>query len=155
MVRAVVDHVATLAQALQVAKPIVPRIVIEMGRGQDYPRVADLGHFDKIGPACRSTVSAALDAMRRIKPSAIVQTADFHAVGPAATLADAASAIKANAPADVRPVARIKAAHLRLDRHYRPRPYPAINISVKCFSSYNTLSAFCLTVGFQPERDRI
>ncbi len=59
MVRPVVDHMATLTKALQVAKPVITRIVIEMRRGQHdtgvpYPRC-----LDHVGPTrCPSAVVA-------------------------------------------------------------------------------------------------
>jgi hypothetical protein len=42
MVRAIVDHVAALAQALQIAPPVVTRVVVEVRRSQDHAGVPDL-----------------------------------------------------------------------------------------------------------------
>ena len=108
------------AQARQVAQAIVPRIVIEMGGGQDDPGVADLGRFDEVGPA-RPAAAVAPGAARGIEPAPIGQTADCCTMRPAAVLADAGGALEAETPADVRPILRIEPAHLGLDRHCHPR----------------------------------
>ena len=69
MVRAIVDHVAALAQALQIAPPVVTRVVVEVRRSQDHAGVPDLRGFDEIGPARRPTAAIAPNALRGIKPA--------------------------------------------------------------------------------------
>jgi hypothetical protein len=64
MVRAIVDHVAALAQALQIAPPVVTRVVVEVRRSQDHAGVPDLRGFDEIGPARRPTAAIAPNALR-------------------------------------------------------------------------------------------
>jgi hypothetical protein len=50
VVRAIVDHMAALAQALQIAQPVVARVVIEVDGGQPHACVPNLCYFDEIGP---------------------------------------------------------------------------------------------------------
>ena len=53
MLLAIVDHVAALAQALQISWLVIALIVTEMGRGQDQPDVTDLRGFDEVRPTRR------------------------------------------------------------------------------------------------------
>jgi hypothetical protein len=64
MVQAVVDPMATLAEALQIAQPVVGPVMIEMGSGQNHP---DSAHPEDLR-AVRS-----LD--RRLRPSRQVRHA--------------------------------------------------------------------------------
>src|SRR6516162_4675441 len=121
MVRAVMDHVAALAQALEIAKPVVARVMIEMGCGQDDAGWPHLRRLLEVGPPRSAAASVAPGAARRIEPAAVRQTANRHTMGPPTSLADAVGALKPHATADLRPVPRIKPPHLRLDRHRCPR----------------------------------
>ena len=49
MVRPVVDNMAALAKALQVAEPVVAGIMVKMGGGEHDPRVAYPCSLDNIG----------------------------------------------------------------------------------------------------------
>ena len=51
MALAVVDHVAALAQALEVLQPVVARVVIEIGGGEDDMGMPDLRRFGEVGSA--------------------------------------------------------------------------------------------------------
>ncbi len=113
MVRAIVDHVVALAQALQIAQPIIARVMIKMGSGQNYASVADLRGFNEIGPTRRPPAAIAPGATGRIKPAPVGQTSDFDPMRPAAGLADAGSALEPHLLADLPPIRRIKPAHLR------------------------------------------
>ena len=106
MVRAIVDHVAALAQAL--APPVVTRVVVEVGCSQNDAGVPDLGGFDEIGPARRPPPVIAPGVLHGIEPAPVRQTANCYAVPPVASLTDTGGALEPHPPADLRPIARIK-----------------------------------------------
>ena len=64
VVRAIVDHVAALAQALEIALSVVARVVIEVCRGQNHTGVPGLRRFDEIRPARRAAAAIAPGAAR-------------------------------------------------------------------------------------------
>ena len=117
MVVPVVDHVAALAEAPQIAQPVVLRVVVEMRGGQDHPRRAHLDRLDERGPAGRPATAVAPGLTQRIEPSSIGEAADRGAVRPLAALALAAGALEADASADLRPMRRIEPAQFGSDRH--------------------------------------
>ena len=121
MVRTIVNHVAALAQALKVALPVVTRVMIEMRRSQHDAGVPDLGGFDEIGPARHPSAAITPGVLRGIEPAPVGQTANCHAMRPAASLANAGGALEPHPPADLRPIARIKSPHFRPDWHRYPR----------------------------------
>src|SRR6185312_15444857 len=82
MVIAVVDHVAALAEAAQIAQPVVLRVVVEMRGGQDYPRRAHLDRLDERRPAGGPAPAVDPGLTRRIEPSSIGEAADYGAVWP-------------------------------------------------------------------------
>jgi hypothetical protein len=51
MMVAVMDHMAALAEAPQIAQPVVLRVVVEMRDGQGHPRRAHLDRLDERGLA--------------------------------------------------------------------------------------------------------
>jgi len=59
MVRPVVDQVAALTKPLQIARPIVARIVIEVCGGEDHTRLPHPGCLLDIGPAREPTTTIA------------------------------------------------------------------------------------------------
>ena len=120
MVRAVVDHVTALAQAPEVAQPVVARVIIEVRRREHDAGVADLRRFDEIGPTRGPTSAVTPGVTGGIEPAAVGQTANGHAMRPTASLAHAGGALEPHPPADLRPIARIKLPHLRPDRHRYP-----------------------------------
>ena len=121
MVRAIVDHVAALAQALQIAPPVVTRVVVEVGCSKNNAGVPDLSGFDEIGPARWPSPAIAPGVLHGIEPAPVRQTANRHAVPPVASLTDTGGALEPHPPADLRPIARIKLPHFRSDRHRHPR----------------------------------
>ena len=42
-------EMAALAQGHQVALPVIPRVVVQMGRRQHRPRQANFGHVEQVG----------------------------------------------------------------------------------------------------------
>src|SRR5215472_8159001 len=121
MVRAIVDHVAALAQALDISQPVIARVMVEMRRRQDDASSPHPRSLLKIGPSRRPAAAVAPGVTRGIEPASVGQTVNRLAVGPSASLANTVGALETYAATDLRPVAGIKSPHLRLDRHrYRP-----------------------------------
>ena len=85
--RAVVDHVAALAQALEIAQPVVAGVMVEMRCRQDHAGLPDLQRFHEIGPSGRPAAAVAPGAASGVEPASVGQTANRHAMRPAAYLA--------------------------------------------------------------------
>ena len=117
VVRPVVDQVAALAKALQVTRPIVCRVVIEVRRGEDDARVANAGRLLDVRPAGCPAAASALGARGGVEPTAVGQAADGLAMWPSASLAATTATLEPHLPADLWPVDRVEPAQLRLDRH--------------------------------------
>src|SRR5262245_32571978 len=120
MVWAIVKHVAALAEALEVAQPVIARVMIEVCCCQYHAGWPDKCRFLEIGPPRRSTPPSTPRMAGGIEPTSIGQTATCHSMWPAAPLAKAVRALEAYAPADLRPVSGIEPPHLRLDWHSHP-----------------------------------
>ena len=122
MVWPVANHVAALAKALQIAPPIIARVVIQM-RCRQYD--AGLSHLrrvlDEIRPPRRPAVAIAPSMTGGIEPTPIRQTPNYHSMRPAASLTNPGGALETDSPADLRPVAGIDLPHLSLDRHSLPQ----------------------------------
>ena len=127
MVRAVVDQVAALTEALEIARPVVARIVIEVGGGQDDASPSYPCHLLDIGPGGGSAMVVTPSMTGGVEPASIRQTANICPMRPAAALANPAGTLEARMPAGLRPVDRIEPAQFRSDRHFRfPSPgFPA------------------------------
>src|SRR5882762_5526441 len=121
MVRAIVDQVAALAQALEIAPTVIARVMIEVRRGQDHASSPHLCRLLEIGPSGRPAAAVAPRVTGGVEPTAIRQTAYSHAMWPAASLAHASGALEPHAPADLWPIAGVEPPHFRLDRHRHPR----------------------------------
>src|SRR5271170_1636383 len=93
-------------------------IVIEMSGGQDHAGLPYLRYLHEIRPAGGPAATVAPGAMSGIEPTPVRQTANRHAMGPTAALADAGSPLKSHAAADLRPIGGIKPLHFTSDRHY-------------------------------------
>lgn len=132
MLLGVVQHVAPLAERLQVPRPVVRRIVVEM-RGREH---------DTGGPGARagrggrrlpthSAASAVAPGLRLgIPPCAVTQMADDLAVWPPAAFAPAARPLEADHGRELRPVDRIEPAMLRPDRDRSGFPCSAARVLV-------------------------
>ena len=95
------DHVAALAQALEIARPVIARVMIEVRRGQDHAGLPDLRRFHQIGPTGRSTAAIAPGPTGGVEPATVGQTANRHAMWAAASLAQAGGTLKPHVPADL------------------------------------------------------
>src|SRR5271154_138601 len=113
VVRAIVDHVAALAQALEIALPVVARVVVKVCGGQDHTGLPRLRRLHEVGPAGGPAAAIAPTMTGSIKPAPTGQAANCHAVGAATSLTNAASAREPHPPADLRPIAGIELPHLR------------------------------------------
>lgn len=117
VVRAVVDHVATLTKAAQIAQPVVGRIVIEVRGGEHDARRPHPHHLFQVGPAGDAATAIAPRLACWIEPPSVRQAAHRAAMRPAACLAYAAGALKADTSAEMGPMRGIQAAQLSSDRH--------------------------------------
>src|SRR4051794_39196254 len=113
---------ATLTEASQVFETVIARIVIKVGSGQHDAGLACTSCFFDIGPTGRAAAVIAPGLTGLVVPAAIRQTANDRAMRASAALADTAGALEAHMPAQLRPVDRIKPAHLSFDRHSAPAP---------------------------------
>ena len=112
MVRPIMDHMAALAQAPEIAQPVVARIVIEMRRGQDHPGVPDLHGFHEIGPSGGPAAAIAPGVLSGVEPPPVGQATDGDTMGPAASLAHAGSALEPHPATNLQPIVGIKPPHL-------------------------------------------
>jgi hypothetical protein len=117
VIAAVLDHVAALAKAPQIAEPVVRRVIVEMGGGEDHARRAYLDGLHERRLKGRPTTAVPPCPTQWVKPSSVREAANRAAVWPLAALAFALGAIEADAPADFRPMRRVKAAQLGSDWH--------------------------------------
>ena len=114
------DHVAALAETLQVALPVVARIMIEMRRRQDDAGLSERHRILDIRPSYWPAPTITPRVARGVEPTTIGQATDSLTMRPTASLADATSALEAHASADLRPVDRVEPAQLTLDRQSSP-----------------------------------
>jgi hypothetical protein len=73
MMRAIVDQVAALTEAAQVAQPVVGRIMIQVRGGEYYARRSQPRYLFEIGPAGCAATSVTPRLPRRIVPTPVRQ----------------------------------------------------------------------------------
>ena len=112
MMRAVVDQVAALTKAAQVAQPIVGRIMIQVRGGKHDMCCPHPNDLLQIRPTSDASPPVAPRLPHLIVPSPIRQAAHSGAMWPAAALAHAAGALETNPPAELAPMSRIQVAEL-------------------------------------------
>lgn len=130
MVRPVMLQVAPLANAPQVGQPVVGRVVIHMGRGQDDASGADLDGFHQVGPPNRSAALVAPCRCGAVEPASVRQAANAGKMRTAATLATAACPFEPHPAAQRRPVRRVLRSQSRLDWHDECVSFVGIAIAV-------------------------
>jgi hypothetical protein len=118
MLLAVVEHVAALAECLEIAGTIVGRVVVEVGRGQQHSRLPQPA---RAPVRCRqiaelSAPTIAPGALSLIPPAPVTQVADHLAMRAPALLASGVRPLEANDGRELAPVDRIEPAELRADR---------------------------------------
>jgi hypothetical protein len=108
--RAIVDEVAALAEALEVPHPIVLRIVVQMGCRENDPRLTQMNSFDEVRPTSRSTMVVTPRLGVAIEPTTVRKAPYYLAVWSAASFANTTRPLKAYTSADVGPVAWVEPA---------------------------------------------
>ena len=121
MLRAVVQHVAALAEGLQVRGSVVGWVVIEMRAGQDHARRPDspLPQPQRGEPREWSAVSITPPLLVAIPPAPIAQVADHASVRAAAPFAFALRSSEADHGRKLGPVDGVEPAIAGMDRHQR------------------------------------
>ena len=76
MKRAVLQHMAALAEAPQVGEPVVGRIVVQMRGGEHDAGQTDLRGIDQIRPARGTTTPVAPCSHCLVEPAAVGQAPD-------------------------------------------------------------------------------
>jgi hypothetical protein len=112
----VVNHMAALAERLQVSQPVIGRIMVEVRSRENYPGCPNC---DVVANSSNKAASASI-APRPfvfIPPSTIAQMQDLTAMRPAAPLAPAFSSVKPDYRRKLRPVDWVKPLVLGADRH--------------------------------------
>lgn len=125
------DHVATLAERGEVARPVVARIVVEMRAGEhdardEQPRRRlepgehELFALDRVGMPERADTpppAIAPDAAIVIPPPAVAEVPDRAPMRTGAMLAAAPGAAEPDEARQLAPVDRVQPAVLGRDRH--------------------------------------
>ena len=119
MARPVVKQMAALAEASQIARPVVAGIVIKVRRGEHNTGLANSCCLNHVWPSCHPPAIIAPGVPVRVEPPAVGQAPNSFAVRPAAFLAQATSPLEPHKSAEFWPVYRVKPAH-RSDRHHHP-----------------------------------
>jgi hypothetical protein len=117
MIWTIVDDVATLTEALEIAPPVIAGVVIEVRRCEYYAGLSYLRRLYKIGPPCTPTPRVPPSVAGGIEPTPIGQTANSPSMRATASLTNPSGALKAHAPADLRPIAWIYSPHFKFDWH--------------------------------------
>src|SRR3954470_1348642 len=119
MLRSVVKHVAPLAERLQVSRPVLGRIVVEVSAGQHHSRGLEWLAQPIWGKETPKGASLPVSphASFVIPPAAIAEVTDQAAVGSPAALTSSLGATKADDGRELGPVDRIKPAMLAADGH--------------------------------------
>lgn len=111
------QQVAALAEAAQVAQPVICGIVIQMRRGENNPRRALPCQLFEVRPATGAATAVAPGLLLRVEPSAVRQATDGRAVGTAAALTNSAGALEADPPTEVTPMGGIEGSELASNWH--------------------------------------
>ena len=117
MIWPVVDHVAALAQALEIAPAIAGWIVVYVRRGQDDLGGAEADSFDQIRPSARSPLPRAPGLHLGVVPAAIGEAAHDDAVRTAANLTPTLCSFETDDTADLGPVSGVEVAKVLTNRH--------------------------------------
>src|SRR3954454_6035907 len=98
MLRPVVQHAAPLAERLQVSRPVLGRIVVEVSAGQHHSRGLEWLGLPRFGEGTAKGASLPVPphASFIIPPAAIAEVTDQAAVGSPAALTSPLGATKAD-----------------------------------------------------------
>ena len=108
--RAIVEHVAALTEAAQVAQAVVGRIMIQVRGGEHDARRPQPHDLFQVGPAGDTAAPVAPRLSCRIVSPPVRQAAHGGTMRTAAALANAAGALEADAPAKVAPMRGVQVA---------------------------------------------
>ena len=106
------DHVAALAEASEIAEPVVRRIVIKVGRGKDDPGRPHANHLLEVRPAGASTPPVPPGLPIWIEPSSVRERAHRGPVRATAVLTNPAGTLEAHPLAEFPPVRWIQVAKI-------------------------------------------
>lgn len=145
MMRPVMDQVAALAEALQVGRVAVRRVMVEMRGSED-----DAGDAYSVkinAPWRRALVAVAIApaGVAAVEPPPVRQAHHLGAVAAAADFAAALGAPEPDLPAQLRPVDRIEPAERCAYRHIRSRVEQSWNNAKKTLKR---------RIGDQPSAER-
>ena len=115
----VVQHVAALAKALEVARVIVRRVMVKMRGRQHDPGRPLCKQIGRAGAGTAPSPAGAPAPRLRIQPTPVGQAGHRLPVRSPARLAAPASPAEPDGPAQLGPVDRVEPAQLRADRHQR------------------------------------
>jgi hypothetical protein len=104
----VMDHMAALTKALEIAQSVVGGIMIQVRRGQHNARSASRNQPQQVWPARQPATAIAPSLLDGIEPSPIRQTTDQMSMRPTAALAPAAGTFKPYPMTEFLPVRRIQ-----------------------------------------------
>ena len=117
---------ATLTQRLQVPRPVLGWIMVEVRTGQHHARlIPGEGRGQLSGswqPPQRSASARPPDLMVLVPPPSIPKMIDQAAVGPPAALASPLRTAEADDGRELGPVDRVEPAMLAADRHLATSP---------------------------------
>jgi hypothetical protein len=122
--------------------------VIEMGCGKNDTGLPHPGYFLDVGPASGTTTAIAPGLTSGIEPASIWQNAYDLAMGPSASLANAAGTLEAHMSAELRSVDRIEPAHLSPDRHHRLR---SPRRQLVCQNPFEIKNGQSQVLGYRPQ----
>jgi hypothetical protein len=117
MVRAVVQHVTSLAEAPEIAEPVVRGVAVQVRGCEHDARLAKSGGFNQVRPSRGTAAPIAPRSAIFIEPAPVWQTTQRNEVRTAAPLASAACALETHSTAKLAPVRWIEGAQLGSDRH--------------------------------------
>jgi hypothetical protein len=115
--RHVVQHVAALAEAAEVAQLVVGWVAVEVRGGEHDAGGTQARSLDQIRPATRLTPAIAPGARRLVEPTPVWQAAEPDQMRAPAGLAASAGALEPDPSAQFALVRRVEAAELATDRH--------------------------------------
>jgi hypothetical protein len=115
----VVNHMATLAQGLQISQPVIGGIMVKVRGRQRHPGCSNSDVVTHLSSKAGQSPSASIapGPFVFIPPPTIAQMLDLTAMRPAAPLAPAFSSLEPDHRRKLRPVDRIKPFVLGADRH--------------------------------------
>jgi hypothetical protein len=111
----VVKHMATLAQGLQISRPVIGGIMVEVRSRQRHSGCARSDVVSR--KSQRPSAPIPPSPLVFIPPSPVAQVPDLTAMRPAAPLAPALGSLEPDHCRKLRPVDRIKPFVLGADRH--------------------------------------